>query len=82
MLIGCILRKASIHFGCGCSYRSISSTPLKMMNFVVWFWVGIKLFKLWYERKQAALQAELSALKGQVHPHFLSIHSIIYMHLR
>jgi len=25
---------------------------VKMMNFVVWFGVGIKLFKLWYERKQ------------------------------
>lgn len=44
---------------------------VKMMNMVIWFAVMIRLFKLWYERKQAALQAELSALKGQVHPHFL-----------
>jgi two-component system, LytTR family, sensor histidine kinase AlgZ len=46
-------------------------SALKMSNQVIWFAVGIKLFKHWYERKQAALQAELNALKGQVHPHFL-----------
>lgn len=44
---------------------------LKAINMVIWFALGIKLFKLFYERKQAALQAELNALKGQVHPHFL-----------
>lgn len=44
---------------------------LKAINMVMWFGLVIKLFKLWYERKQAALQAELSALKSQVHPHFL-----------
>lgn len=44
---------------------------LKATNLVMWFALVIKLFKLWYQRKQAALQAELSALKGQVHPHFL-----------
>ncbi|WP_345955054.1 histidine kinase [Mucilaginibacter sp. PAMB04168] len=43
----------------------------KMMHFVVWAALGIKLFRMWYERKQAALQAELRALKGQIHPHFL-----------
>lgn len=44
---------------------------LKGVNLVVWSAVVIKMFKLWYERKQAALQAELTALKDQVHPHFL-----------
>jgi len=44
---------------------------LRMANEVVWFAVGIKLFKLWFERKQAALKAELKGLKAQIHPHFL-----------
>lgn len=43
----------------------------KAVNLIVWVALGIKLFKMWYERKQAALQAELNALKGQIHPHFL-----------
>lgn len=47
------------------------TNSVKMTNMIVWVALGIKLFKLWYERKQAVLQAELSALKGQVHPHFL-----------
>jgi two-component system sensor histidine kinase AlgZ len=44
---------------------------LKMMHFIIWAALGIKLFRMWYERKQAALHAELNALKGQIHPHFL-----------
>ncbi len=44
---------------------------LKMMNMVVWFAIVFKIFKLWYERKQAATKAELKALKAQIHPHFL-----------
>jgi len=47
------------------------ANSVKVTNLVVWVALGIKLFKLWYERKQALLQAELSALKAQVHPHFL-----------
>jgi sensor histidine kinase YesM len=44
---------------------------LKGTNFVIGFVLAIKLFKMWYERKQATLEAELNALKAQVHPHFL-----------
>ncbi|MDN5289155.1 MAG: histidine kinase [Mucilaginibacter sp.] len=43
----------------------------KGVNLIIGFVLAIKLFKMWYERKQAALEAELSALKAQVHPHFL-----------
>lgn len=44
---------------------------LKGTNLIIGFVLAIKLFKVWYERKQWALEAELNALKAQVHPHFL-----------
>jgi len=40
-------------------------------NLIVWVAVAIKFFKMWYEKQQAALEAELVLLKGQLHPHFL-----------
>ncbi|MES2810454.1 MAG: histidine kinase [Bacteroidota bacterium] len=40
-------------------------------NVIVWIGVSVKFIKMWYERRQAAIQAELDFLKGQVHPHFL-----------
>lgn len=40
-------------------------------NSVVWIALVIKFFRMWYERKQVALQAELNFLKSQIHPHFL-----------
>ncbi|MDQ7948551.1 MAG: histidine kinase [Pedobacter sp.] len=46
-------------------------SAFKGANFVIWFAIVIKFFKLWYERHHAALQAELRLLKGQIHPHFL-----------
>ncbi|WP_293297113.1 histidine kinase [Pedobacter sp. UBA4863] len=44
---------------------------VKGANFIVWFGVAVKFFKSWYQRHHAALQAELSLLKAQIHPHFL-----------
>lgn len=44
---------------------------VKGSNLVLWAGIAAKFFKMWYERRQAALHAELNFLKGQVHPHFL-----------
>ncbi|GAA3977846.1 sensor histidine kinase [Mucilaginibacter dorajii] len=43
----------------------------KGTNLFIGFILAIKLAKMWYERREATLQSELSALKAQVHPHFL-----------
>ena len=43
----------------------------KGTNLIMGFVLAVKLFKMWYDRKQAALEAELGALKAQIHPHFL-----------
>lgn len=44
---------------------------VERVNVVVWIGLTARLFSLWHERKNAILQAELSSLKGQLHPHFL-----------
>ncbi|GAA4798581.1 histidine kinase [Olivibacter ginsenosidimutans] len=44
---------------------------LEQTNMVVWFAVAIKLFKLYWERREAAVEAELNFLKSQIQPHFL-----------
>lgn len=44
---------------------------VKGSNLIVWIALSIKFFKMWYERRQAAAEAELNYLKGQIHPHFL-----------
>ncbi len=44
---------------------------LEQTNVVVWFALAIKLFKLYWERREAAVEAELNFLKSQIHPHFL-----------
>jgi sensor histidine kinase YesM len=44
---------------------------IERTNVIVWIGITLKLFASWHERKNAVLQAELNALKGQLHPHFL-----------
>ncbi|OJV15681.1 MAG: histidine kinase [Dyadobacter sp. 50-39] len=40
-------------------------------NVVVWIGIALKFVLMWIERREAAFQAELNVLKGQLHPHFL-----------
>lgn len=40
-------------------------------NVIVWIGIALKFVLLWFERREAAFQAELNFLKGQLHPHFL-----------
>lgn len=47
------------------------ANALERSNVVVWIGVTLKFISLWYERRQAATQAELNFLKSQLHPHFL-----------
>jgi hypothetical protein len=47
------------------------ANAVKGVNLVIWIALTIKFFKMWHERREAALEAELNFLKGQVHPHFL-----------
>ncbi len=46
-------------------------TAIERSNAVVWIGITLRLLTLSHERKQTALQAELSSLKAQLHPHFL-----------
>jgi hypothetical protein len=47
------------------------ANAIKGVNLVIWTALTIKFFKMWHERREAALEAELNFLKGQIHPHFL-----------
>jgi hypothetical protein len=47
------------------------ANAFEQTNFILWIALAIKFFKMWYEKQQAALEAELGLLKGQLHPHFL-----------
>lgn len=38
---------------------------------VVWISLALKFFRMWFDRRNVALQAELNFLKTQIHPHFL-----------
>jgi len=44
---------------------------MEQTNFIVWIAFAVKFFKMWYDKQQASLEAELNLLKGQLHPHFL-----------
>ena len=44
---------------------------LEQSNLVICVALSLKFFKMWYEKRQAALQSELNFLKMQIHPHFL-----------
>ncbi|MGN8035026.1 sensor histidine kinase [Chitinophaga sp. 22321] len=44
---------------------------LEQSNLVFWVAVSLKFIKMWFEKRQLAVQSELSALKSQIHPHFL-----------
>ncbi|QRR02171.1 sensor histidine kinase [Dyadobacter sandarakinus] len=46
-------------------------SAFEQTNIFVWIALSVKFFKMWFERKQAATEAELNFLKGQLHPHFL-----------
>ncbi|TLV00706.1 sensor histidine kinase [Dyadobacter luticola] len=46
-------------------------SAFEQTNIFVWIALSIKFFKMWFERRQAAIEAELNFLKGQLHPHFL-----------
>src|SRR6218665_173523 len=52
-------------------YKGDFVNAIERSNVIVWIGITLKLFALWHEKKNAILQAELNALKGQLHPHFL-----------
>jgi hypothetical protein len=47
------------------------TNAMEQTNFVAWIAFAVKFFKMWYNKQQASLEAELNILKGQLHPHFL-----------
>jgi hypothetical protein len=46
-------------------------SAFEQTNIFVWIALSVKFFKMWFDRRQAAIEAELNFLKGQLHPHFL-----------
>lgn len=50
---------------------SYFANAVKGINLVIWTALTLKFFKMWHDRREAALEAELNFLKGQIHPHFL-----------
>lgn len=46
-------------------------SAFEQTNIFVWIALTVKFFKMWFDRRQAAMEAELNFLKGQLHPHFL-----------
>jgi len=46
-------------------------SAFEQSNIIIWIAISLKFYKMWHEKRQVALQAELNFLKGQIHPHFL-----------
>jgi hypothetical protein len=44
---------------------------IERSNVIVWIGIALKFVLLWFERREAASQAELNFLRAQLHPHFL-----------
>ncbi|WP_214228014.1 histidine kinase [Pedobacter sp. B4-66] len=53
----------------------ISPEPLisafQKVNSIIWFAISLNFIKMWHEKRQISLQAELNSIKAQIHPHFL-----------
>lgn len=66
-----VWRKLEGTFGEQLAKPAYLISAFEQTNIFVWIALSIKFFKMWFDRRQAAMEAELNFLKGQLHPHFL-----------